>query len=102
MMVALVVAFVGACLLAWFGCVHRARAVADLAAVAGATAFGAGGDACGVAAGTADQNGAEMVACDVQTNGFDFIVRVSVQVEARPHIFGAPEYVSHTSQAGNI
>jgi len=86
----------------WFGCAHRARSAADLAAVAGAQAFAAGADACAAARATAASNGATMAACTVDSNGVDFVVRVSVQVAAKPNLAFGPHQFSQTSQAGNI
>ena len=56
---------------------HRtAQSAADLAALAGATALGRGGDACGEARRVSSANGAELVSCRVL--GDD--VRVGVRV----------------------
>jgi len=102
MLIAAMVAFVGACLLAWFGCVHKARAAADLAAVAGADAYNTGADACSAASQAAVSNKAQLTACRVDTNGYDFIVRVTVQVAASPHLAFGPDHFEETSAAGNI
>ena len=48
------------------------RVAADLAAVAGATAYYAGADTCAAAARTAELNGAQLHGCEV--NGGDVIV----------------------------
>ncbi|WJY67143.1 Rv3654c family TadE-like protein [Corynebacterium auris] len=55
---------------------HRARNAADLAAVAGATAFYEGADACGAAAMTAELNGARVDSCELREP--DVLVEVSV------------------------
>jgi len=96
------IAFVCACLLAWFGCVHRARAAADLAALAGADAYRYGGDACTVARQTTKANNARMTACAVDSNGVNFVVRVTVSVDAKPRIAFGPTQFSHSSEAGNF
>lgn len=102
MMVTTVFAGVAFCVLAWFGNVHQARSAADLAALAGAQSMSAGGDACPAAQRTAAANGAIVTACAVDSNGYQFIVRVTVQVDARPHVSFGPAAFSHTSEAGHV
>jgi len=95
------VAFICACLITWFGCMHQARSAADLAALAGADAISAGREPCAVAKTTATSNKAKMTACTVDSNGVDFIVRVTVQVDAKPRLAMGPHQFTQTSQAGN-
>ena len=102
MLVTAMVAFVVACLLSWFGCVHQTRTAADLASLAGAGAFDAGDDACTAAAATAASNHTSMTACNVDTNGVDVVVRVTVQMDARPVVAFGPKAFSQTSEAGHI
>jgi len=102
MLIAAMVAFVCACLITWFGCIHKARAIADLAALAGADAYSLGGDACATASLTAERNNAVLTSCAIDSNGIDFIVRATVRVEAKPHVPYGPDHFSYTSQAGNI
>jgi len=101
-MIAAMVTFVCACLLAWFGCVHKVRAAADLAALAGAEAHAGGGDACAAAKRTAAMNQAELTSCKVDSNGVQFLVRVTAQVDAAPQIFLGPRHFGHTAEAGNL
>ncbi|QYH20374.1 TadE-like protein [Corynebacterium aquatimens] len=54
---------------------HRAAVAADLAAVAGATAYYAGADACQVADTTATLNGAQLASCEVVAG--DVVVKVT-------------------------
>lgn len=93
------VAFVA---LGWLGCVHQARATADLAALAGANARVAGGDPCLVATGTAARNGGRVVSCAVEGGFRSFVVRVEVGVALRPRVTGAPQAVSAVAAAGPI
>jgi len=102
LLIVAVVAIAVACVIAWFGCIHNARSAADLASLAGASAYGTGRDACAVARATASDNGATMTACKVDSNGVDFIVRVTVEVQAKPQIKLGPGKFSYTSQAGNV
>jgi len=101
MLIAAMMAFVSACLIAWFGCAHHARAAADLASLAGATAYAHGEDACTAARLTAQHNAAQLTACSVDSNGYDFIVAVSVRVPASPHTVFGPDHFDQTSKAGN-
>jgi len=102
MLIAAFVAFVCACLLAWFGCVHQARAAADLTALAAADSYRYGGDACAVARQAAKANNAKLTACAVDSNGVDFVVKVTVSVDAHPHVSFGPAKFSHSSEAGNL
>jgi len=102
MLITAMVAFIAACVLSWFGCIHQTRTAADLASLAGAGAFDAGGDACATARATATSNHTTMTACNVDTNGVDVVVRVTVQIDARPAVAFGPSEFSHTSEAGHI
>ena len=111
MLITAMVSFFVACLLAWFGCQHKSRAIADLAALAAAETFAAGDTyvaagigqrACVIAATTATANGASLTACRVDSNGYDFKIFVTVVVPAKPHLPFGPEQFSHSSQAGSL
>ena len=95
-------AFIAACLISWFGCVHQTRSAADLAALAGADAFNAGHDACATADATATGNHTTMTACGVDSNGVDFVVRVTVSMDAKPKLVFGPAQFTHTSEAGHV
>jgi secretion/DNA translocation related TadE-like protein len=97
-----VVAAVCLCLVGWIGADHRARAAADLAALAGADAYAAGTDACSSATQVADVNHATLTDCSVETNSIDFIVKVSVQVPAHPDLPGGPQSFTQTAYAGSV
>ena len=102
MIITAMVAFVAACLISWFGCVHQTRTAADLAALAGAGAFDASGDPCASAGATAGSNHTTMTACNVDTNGVDVVIRVTVQMDAKPAVGFGPRQFSYTSEAGHI
>ncbi|MDF9717093.1 MULTISPECIES: Rv3654c family TadE-like protein [unclassified Nocardioides] len=74
---------------------RRAQAAADLAALAGATALGGTGDACGAAASTAEANAARLASCEVI--GRD--VRVEVVVE-HDSLAGRVAELRGTARAG--
>ena len=95
-------AFIGACLMSWFGCVHLTRSAADLAALAGADAFSNGQDACTKAGAAASANGVTMTACQVASNGVDLVVRVTVRMDAKPRVVFGPTQFTHTSEAGYV
>jgi len=102
MLITAMVAFIVACLMSWFGCIHQTRTAADLASLVGAGAFDAGNDACSAAGATATSNHTSMTACHVDTNGVDVVVRVTVQMGARPSVPFGPKSFSQTSEAGHI
>ena len=95
-------AFIGACLMSWFGCVHLTRSAVDLAALAGADAFSNGQDACAKAGAAASANGVTMTACQVASNGVDLVVRVTVRMDAKPRVVFGPTQFTHTSEAGYV
>lgn len=77
---------------------HRARAAADLSALAAASAIQAGqGDPCGRASDLASRNGARLVECAVAA-GESVVVRVSIGVTlAWP---GVPDSAEASARAG--
>lgn len=93
-------ALVGVWVVAWFTCLHRADQVADLASSAGAEAFLAGGDPCGVAARVAQANSARLTSCEAGGDLARFVVKVEVAVPLRPRPPGSPEEVSSRAAAG--
>ena len=75
---------------------HRtAQSAADLAALAGAGALAAGGDACGAASATARDNGAQMGLCTVSSRE----VTVEVTVPG-PRWLGQPHDLTARARAG--
>ncbi|WP_257476840.1 Rv3654c family TadE-like protein [Acidipropionibacterium jensenii] len=95
------------CLVGWLGSIRRAAQVADLAALAGARAQVAtgllkAGPGCAVAAATVRANHAEMTSCSVDATEVDFVMAVTVRVEARPRVQipQAPRFVHRTARAG--
>lgn len=88
--------------IAWFGCLHRADQVADLASSAGAEAFAAGGDPCGVAARVADLNKARLTSCQSGGVPGNFVVKAEVAVPLHPRMPGAPEEVRSRAAAGVV
>ena len=102
MTITAMMAFVAACLMSWFGYVHQTRFAADLAALAGAEALSAGRDACEAADATATSNRTTMTACVTESNGVDFVVRVTVQIDSKPQVPFGPKQFTHTSEAGHV
>ncbi|MDO4785294.1 MAG: flp pilus-assembly TadE/G-like family protein [Propionibacteriaceae bacterium] len=87
---------------AWFGCLHRADQVADLASSAGAEAFAVGGDPCGVAARVAELNKARLTSCQSGGGPGHFVVKAEVAVPLHPRVPGAPEEVRSRAAAGVV
>lgn len=82
--------------------VHRARAAADLAALAAAgSAAVAGGADCGAGASVAAANGAVLTRCTVQADG-SVLVAVSVGRRWAPGWGGLPDAVSGQARAGVV
>lgn len=81
---------------------HRARAVADLAAVAGAQAYARDQDAdpCAAARRTAEVGGARVARCHRSGDEFDFVVAVRVELPASPPWPGLPDAVPAAAYAG--
>ncbi|KRE42427.1 Rv3654c family TadE-like protein [Knoellia sp. Soil729] len=79
---------------------HRARAAADLSALAGATARqggGGGGVPCALVADVAARNGADVIACSL---GVGESVTVRVSVEVSTHWPGVPDRAVASARAG--
>ncbi len=102
MIVITMVAVVGAWFAGWLASGARARAAADLVAIAAAQAQSEGRSACPVAQEAAAANQAELTACEVTTGWGEFIVDVAVEVELRPQIPGAPQAAHAESRAGIV
>lgn len=86
----------------WIGSVHRGRAAADLAALAGAQAHVRSEEACPAARSTARANGATLVTCRVEGDRRDFQVLVEVRVLLRPVVGGVERHVVEESVAGSL
>lgn len=102
LMMLVVTAAVGVWMSGWIGCVHQARNVADLSAVAAAQAHQLGGDGCAVARATAELNRAQLSECGVTIGAGEFIVDVQVEVELRPQVRGGPTRVTEQARAGLV
>lgn len=102
-MMALVIAvasLVAVIYLGWLASVERARAAADLAALAGAGAELRGEDACEAASRTAGANGARLVSCTVSGGRVDLRVAVEVATELRPTVDGVHREAREVAVAG--
>lgn len=105
-MVAMVAAFVvllsivGVVAGAYLTATHRARGAADLAALAAAHAYAAGGDACRQAGAVAAANATELSACQVEGSPASFVVAVTVRSPVRLAVPGLPEAATASARAG--
>ena len=79
---------------------HRARGAADLAALSGAAAYQQGADPCVQARRTAAADRARMTRCDRVGDTVDFVVSVTVVVDADPRVPGLPRTVPARANAG--
>lgn len=86
----------------WIGSVHRGRAAADLAALAGAQAHVRSLEACPAARAVARANGASLVRCRLEGDRRDFQVVVEVRALLRPVVGGAERWVVEEAIAGSL
>lgn len=89
-------------LVGWIGSLHRARATADLSALAAAQSFQRGGDACQAGRQAARRNGGELLTCRTEGHPEQFRVSVVVHSPLRPAITGGPRWAKGTAIAGNL
>lgn len=80
---------------------HRARAAADLSALAGATAAADGLDACRTARAVAESNDATLTACRLVGTPSSFVVEVTVAVNTGLRA-PLPDAVHADAKAGNV
>ncbi|AQP43641.1 hypothetical protein [Tessaracoccus flavus] len=92
----------GVLVISWFGAVRSADQVAELAALAGASAAVTGEDACRAAAATAGRNGFPVHACVVRGGGSHVVVEVTVAAELEGAFPGAPRRVLRVAAAGTV
>jgi secretion/DNA translocation related TadE-like protein len=81
---------------------HRAAAAADLAALAGAQAYGTGQDGCGVARELADRNDQQLTDCSVVGDRGDFVLSVKISAPVPTRVPVLPEQVTATADAGPV
>ncbi|HEY9293947.1 MAG TPA: Rv3654c family TadE-like protein [Microlunatus sp.] len=81
---------------------HRARAAVDLAALAGAEAYGAGHDGCARAKTYATKNDHRLADCSVVGDQTDFLLTARVAVPAPIRIPGLPREVTAEANAGPV
>lgn len=93
---------VGMWIAGWLGNAERAANAADLAALAGAQAYGTGTDACAAAREAAAANGARLETCTVEGSSYSWVVRVRASVPLTPSMVGAPQRISRDATAGAV
>jgi secretion/DNA translocation related TadE-like protein len=81
---------------------HEARAAADLAALAGAQAYGTGGDGCSAAGNYAAKNGHQLADCDVVGIPSDFVLSTSIRKPVPILIPGVPKAFLVHAYAGPV
>ncbi len=102
MIALMMVAAVGAWFSGWLASGGRARSAADLVAIAAAQAQRDGRQACPTAELAAAANDAVLTDCEVTTGWGEFVVDVTVEVQLRPQIAGAPQSAHAESRAGIV
>ncbi len=86
---------------AWTDAVHQSRNAADLAALAGASAYAVSRDPCEAARQIAAANRARLVDCRSAGGRQAFTVTVRVAVELHPRVRGGPREVAADAVAGS-
>jgi secretion/DNA translocation related TadE-like protein len=81
---------------------HRAHGAADLAALSGAAAYAEGRSPCPAAARLARANDARLVACDRVGDDVDYVVSVTVEVQAGLRVPGLPHALRGRAHAGPV
>jgi secretion/DNA translocation related TadE-like protein len=79
---------------------HRAKSVADLAALSGATAVLEGGDGCATAGSVATRSGVSVSSCQQIGDQIDFVVTVTATVTVPVSLPRLPRQVSAVGHAG--
>lgn len=102
LIVLILVGLVAAWQVGWLSSGARARSVADLVALSAAQAQQDGRNGCEVAEQVASDNAAELDACEVTTGWGEFVIDVSVLVQLRPQVAGAPQHAKADSRAGVV
>lgn len=86
----------------WFAAIRQAEQVAEIAALAGASAAVRGAPACAGAERAAKQNGAELSRCHVRGDAPDVVVEVGITVRLVPDLGLAPEKMERLATAGTM
>ena len=81
---------------------HRAHGAADLAALSGAAAYAEGRDPCRAAERLARANDARVVRCDRVGDDVDYVVSVTVEVQAGLRVPGLPRALRGRAHAGPV
>lgn len=81
---------------------HRAAAAADLAALAGAQAYGTGKDGCGTARSFAARNDQHLTGCSVVGDRVDFVLSVRITAPVPTRVPMLPETITATAHAGPV
>lgn len=87
-------------LVGWLVATTRARAAADLTALAAAEAVAVGQDGCAVAASTASSNHAVLTDCEVFGQRSSFVVEITVEVPLAAGLGRAGLVAVRTATAG--
>lgn len=81
---------------------HRAAAAADLAALAGAQAYGTGQDGCAAARRYAARNHQTLAACSVVGDRVDFVLSVRISASVPTRVPMLPRQITTTAHAGPV
>ncbi|NLE97706.1 MAG: hypothetical protein GX596_06925 [Propionibacterium sp.] len=89
-------------LIGWFAGIRQAEQVAEIAALAGASAAVGGGEPCVGAEQAAAHNDAALTHCTVRGSGPDVVVEAGVTVALVPDLPGMPSHIERRATAGSM
>lgn len=81
---------------------HRAAAAADLAALAGAQAYGSGSDGCTAAKNQAARNDQQLTDCSVVGDRVDFVLSVQISAPVPTRVPVLPSTITATANAAPV
>ncbi|GAA2092483.1 hypothetical protein GCM10009841_01470 [Microlunatus panaciterrae] len=99
--VTVMLSFAALCIAGYLVAAHRAKAAADLGALAAAGAVATGADACSAARVSVAQNRARVGDCAVVGDRQDFVVSLTAVVTLRAIVPGLPTAVTAKAYAGS-
>lgn len=86
----------------WFSAVRQAERVAEVAALAGASAAVQGQDPCSAAKKAVQRNGGTLQGCVVRGNGANVVVEVSTIARLEPNLGLVPATVERQATAATL
>ena len=86
----------------WFSTIRQAERVAEVAALAGASAAVRGDDPCAASKQAALRNGGALSRCVVRGEGPNVVVETGVVAHMQPHLGIVPEHIERLATAATV